>query len=191
MRIPIDLSNYKDRRGGYVTPGRYLVTVEDVESDTSKAGNPYLRVFLRVKTGELKGTVLRDQLTLSEKAMFRVVGFLEALTGKDVPRKEFNIETDQWLNRSLVVDVDDTEYPTGSGKMQSNISGYMRAAIMASAAQEAEDLPVEGYDASGQSGVQDSIPPVEDTPAPAEMVESNGSGVNLDTGEVDLETIDL
>lgn len=119
----IDLSNYKDRVGARVIPGRYRVVVEDVESDSSKAGNPMINLWFRIQGGEFDGQTLVDRLTITEKALFRVVGFMNAL-GLPTPKKQIRINPQKFLGQILDVDVDDGE--PYNGRVKSEIRGYLR-----------------------------------------------------------------
>lgn len=60
----VDLTNYKDRVGNRVVPGRYTVVVEDAESDTAKTGNPMVNLWLRVQGGEFDGATIVDRLVI-------------------------------------------------------------------------------------------------------------------------------
>ena len=66
--VTIDLSNFKDRVGQRIQPGRYRVVVDDVEQDTAKSGNQMINLWLRVVEGEFSGSVLIDRLVLTPDA---------------------------------------------------------------------------------------------------------------------------
>jgi hypothetical protein len=121
--VVVDLTGFKDRVGQYVPPGRYRVLVEEAESDTSKQGNPMVVLYLRVQGGEHDGSNLVDRLTLTDKAMFRVVNFMQAI-GMPTPRKRLQINLRQFTNRVLDVDVQDEPY---LGKVTAKIAGYNKA----------------------------------------------------------------
>jgi hypothetical protein len=121
--VIVDLTNYKDRVGSRLTPGRYTVTVEDVELDKSKAGNPMVNVWYRVLGGEHEGATVIDRLTLTEKAMFRVVGFMQAL-GFPTPRKRLKLDVEKFVGRKLQIDVEDGD--PYNGRVKSEVRGYLK-----------------------------------------------------------------
>jgi hypothetical protein len=134
----IDLTNYRDKVGTRVTPGRYTVVVEDAESDKSRAGNPMINLFFRVQGGQHDGATIVDRLTLTEKALFRVVGFMQAL-GFPTPKKRIKVNTNQFVGRTLQIDVEDGE--PFNGRIKSEVRGYLRLD-----AADAEETADEDYD---------------------------------------------
>lgn len=133
----IDLTNYKETTSARVAPGRYSVVVTSADQDESKAGNPMIVLNLTINGGEFDGSTLVDRLALTEKAMFRVVAFMQAL-GLKTPKEKFRVNLDSWVGRSLSVDVDDDTY---QGRTSSRVVGYIRDT--APAAKEERDLDVE------------------------------------------------
>lgn len=181
-QITIDLSNYKETSSAYVEPGTYTVTVEDVEitktgEKSKNPGTPMLVLNYRITdpSSPADGAVLVDRLTLSEKAMFRVVGFLTAL-GLPTPKKKLALNTATLLNKRLQVTVEDGQ--PYNGQVRSEIRGYLKvvggtAAAAAAPATDVADL------------TEDDAEDEEPTTAPAEPVEE-------DTDEsVDLDTLNL
>jgi len=117
--LTIDLTNYKDRRGSRVEPGKYVVVVEDVESNKSNAGNPYLTMWLRVASeGEHKGDTILDRLVLTEKSLWRVVAFLQAVN-VPTPRKRLSIPYRSIIGKRLTVDVEDGDPYNGTVRSRS------------------------------------------------------------------------
>lgn len=183
MSLIIDLSNYKDRFGSRVPEGTHEVIVEDVEMDKSKAGNPMLNVWYRVVGGEADGLTLIDRLTITEKALFRVVGFMQAV-GLPTPRKRLQINPQSFIGKRLRVEVEDGE--PYNGRVRSEVRGYQKSADAAAKRADATDLPEEGE------------PTPFDLPedaAPAETVEDRvhalAGKITEETGPVDLDSIDL
>lgn len=123
--VNIDLSNYKDRVGSRVLPGRYRVIVEDAETDTAKSGNTMINLWLRVQGGEFDGATIVDRLVLTEKSLFRVVGFMQAI-GMPTPKKRLRVNVRSFHGRVLDVDVDDGD--PYNGRVKSEIRGYLRIA---------------------------------------------------------------
>lgn len=119
----VDLTNYKDRVGSRVIPGRYTVVVDDAESDTARSGNPMVNLWLRVQGGEFDGATIIDRLVMTEKSLFRVVGFMQAV-GLPTPRKRLKLNIRQFVGKTLQIDVVDGE--PYNGRVKSEVSGYMR-----------------------------------------------------------------
>lgn len=173
-QIVIDLTNYKDRFGSRVEEGTYLVQVEDLESSQSKAGNPMINVFLRIIEGEEEGKTLVDRLTLSENAMFRVVGFLTGL-GIKTPRKRIAIDPARIIGRKVIVEVADGE--PYNGNVRSEVKSYSRVKV--TAAETENEL-----DGLGEE-VEQSAPSQAPEPVEASVSET------VDDADIDLEDIDL
>lgn len=126
MEIIIDLSNYKDTSSAKVPEGRYRVVVDDVETDTAaKTGNTVIKVWLRILGGTQDGEVIIDRLTITPKAMFRVVGFMQGI-GIPTPKKRLAIDLRSFLHRQVDVDVEDDE--PYNGRIKSRIARYIRIA---------------------------------------------------------------
>lgn len=174
--LVIDLSNYKDRVGARVTPGRYRVVVEDVESDSSKAGNPMINLWFRIQGGEFDGQTLVDRLTITEKALFRVVGFMSAI-GLPTPKKKFSINPQKFLGQQLEVDVDDGE--PYNGRVKSEIRGYIRVP-RTSQSSATEDDGLEEFSAETTSN-----------PAPAAAAEAAPQAEAAPAADAADEAVDL
>lgn len=137
----VDLTNYKDRVGNRVLPGRYTVIVEDAEKDTSSNNNPMCNLWLRVQGGEFDGATIVDRITLTEKSMFRVVGFMQAI-GLPTPKKRLKVNTRVFVGKRLEIDVEDGE--PYLGRIKSEVRGYMR--IMGGGNETVADLDDVGAD---------------------------------------------
>lgn len=137
MEIIIDLSNYKDTSSARVPEGRYRVVVDDVETDTAKTGNTVIKVWLRILGGVQDGEVIIDRLTLTDKAMFRVVGFMQGI-GIPTPKKRLALDLRSFLHRQVDVDVEDDE--PYNGRIKSKITRYIRVAQPKTEEAAADDL---------------------------------------------------
>lgn len=164
----IDLSNYKDRVGSRVAPGRYRVQVEDAEQDKSAAGNTMINLWLRVSDGGPEdGQTIVDRLVLTEKSLFRVVGFMQAI-GLPTPKKRLKLNVRQFIGKVLEVDVEDGD--PYNGRVKSEVRGYLRVAKSEQAGEaDLDDLADVGEEPAPLS-----------TPSASEEPE-----------DVDLETVDL
>lgn len=134
-KIHLALGSYRSNQSDRVPEGRYTVRVQDVDVQKSNQGNTMIVTWLEVVSGDFKGSVLVDRLTITEKAMFRIVGFMKAL--KMPTSKDVDIDPRVFLNRLLDVDVVDREYRE---TISSNVSGYMPATGSADSAQDTADL---------------------------------------------------
>ena len=183
----IDLSNYKDRVGSRVLPGRYRVVVEDVEADQSKAGNPMINLWFRIQGGEFDGQTLVDRLTVTEKALFRVVGFMQAI-GLPTPKKKLQINPQKFLGQVLDVDVDDGE--PYNGRVKSEVRGYLRVPKEARNSAASEDELGDGMDefsAETSSNTSSTAAPAQ----PQQETKTQAADSASESEEVDLDSLDL
>lgn len=162
----IDLTNYKDKVGSRIVPGRYKVLVEDAEADTAKSGNKMINLWFRVQGGEFDGSTIVDRLVITDNSLFRVVGFMQAL-GLPTPKKRLQINLRQFVGKVLEVDVEDGD--PYNGRVKSEVRGYNRIAGITAESADLEDLPT------------------------ARSTEDVLAGIDAagDTDEVDLDAIDL
>jgi hypothetical protein len=123
--VTIDLSDYKDKVGSRIIPGRYLVLVEDAEQDTARSGNTMINLWFRVKGGEFDGSTIVDRLVLTPNSLFRVVGFMQAI-GMPTPKKRLAINLRQFVGKTLEIDVEDGE--PYNGRIKSEVRGYIKVA---------------------------------------------------------------
>lgn len=148
--ITIDLSNYKDKVGSRVPEGRYRVRVADAEQDRSNAGNDMINLWLDIVGGDEDGQTIVDRLVLTEKSLFRVVGFMQAL-GLQTPKKRLSVNIQQWIGRVLDIDVEDGD--PYNGRVKSEVRGYSRVKQGAKPAE-----PVQDDETGGDYGTPDSSP---------------------------------
>ena len=162
LKTVIDLSNYKDSGNVRIPEGRYRAIVDDVDLDKSRAGNTMIKVWMRVLGGEHDGAVILDRLTLTDKAMFRVVGFMQGI-GIKTPKKKLQINLGTFLNRQVDIEVVDGE--PYNGRIRSEIAQYIRIAQP-----KAEEAPEDDLDAL-EADVEDEAPAAKPAKAsPAEEV---------------------
>lgn len=180
----LDLTNYKDRVGSRVTPGRYRVYVEDAEMGQTSKKDPMINIWLLIQGGEYDGATIIDRLLPAhEKALFRVVGFMDAI-GLPTPKKRMRLNVRAFVGKVLEVDIEDGE--PYNGRVKSEIRGYFKVS----------------------QGGATTTTKVKNTPPPADLEEdeptarsnpldglsefaSVGSDGGGDETEVDLSTLDL
>lgn len=182
-QITLDLTQFKDRQGARVAPGDYNVVVEDVEVGKSNSGNTMVTLWFRIVGGDEDGSVLVDRLTITDKALFRVVAFMQAI-GLKTPRKRFRVDAALFRNKRLTVSVDDGE--KYMGRIPSNITGYMRG--KASAKKETD--PWETPEESEVEDEETTEEEVEEAPKPKAKAKSKGKAKAAPEPEEDDEDED-
>lgn len=178
--ITLDLTNYKDRVGNRVEPGTYRVIVEDVEQDTARSGNTMINLWFKVQGGEFDGSTIVDRLVLTEKSLFRVVGFMQAI-GLPTPKKRLSLDINKFVNKVLEIEVEDGE--PYNGRVKSEVRGYTR---VRKSSKPAEDS------LSDFEGVEEAEP-AEASPEPQEAnsdASAPAASPAEDDGEVDLDSIE-
>lgn len=182
MAITVDLTNYKDRVGNRIAPGTYRVIVEDVEQDTARSGNTMINMWFRVQGGDFDGATVVDRLVLTEKSLFRVVGFMQAI-GMPTPKKRLSVDINKFVNQVLEIQVEDGD--PYNGRVKSEVRGYAR---------------VKKSEKAAEADLSDLEEPEEPTPAESAPSDSEGSSgvseasesasTDTDTAE-DSEEVDL
>lgn len=180
--IVIDLSNYKDSGNVRIPEGRYRAIVDDVDLDKSRAGNTMIKVWMRVLGGEHDGAIILDRLTLTDKAMFRVVGFMQGI-GIKTPKKKLQINLKTFLKRQADIEVVDGE--PYNGRIRSEIAQYIRIAQP-----KAEEAPEDDLDAL-EAATEDEAPAAKPAKAsPAEEAAEDSDENPWDAGE-DSDSVDV
>ena len=180
--IVIDLSNYKDSGNARIPEGRYRAIVDDVDLDKSRAGNTMIKVWMRVLGGEHDGAIILDRLTLTDKAMFRVVGFMQGI-GIKTPKKKLQINLKTFLKRQADIEVVDGE--PYNGRIRSEIAQYIRVAQP-----KAEESSEDDLDAL-EAAAEDEAPATKpDKASPAEEVSEDSDENPWDAGD-DSDSVDV
>ena len=138
-KLSIDLTNYKSN-GDYVKPGTYEVIVDDIETTKTKAGDPMLNVWFVIQKGDEEGRTVMDRFPIMDKALWRVVKFLNAV-GLKTPRKNVTIDTARIVNRRLVITVVDGK--PYNNRIRSEVDDYFPAKKSAAPAAPADVEDVE------------------------------------------------
>lgn len=178
----VDLTNYKERFGSKVPEGTYRVKVDDAELDTSKAGNQMINLWLAIQGGDYDGVIITDRVTLSDKAMFRVVAFLNAI-GLSTKKQKHALSLRHIIGKVLEVTVEDGE-PYG-GNIRSEVRQYARPSAAVSAVQSEDlddDFGAELEDEGEPAQAPDTTPVAEEQPPSVVKVTSSqvDDEVNLD-----------
>ena len=185
--VVIDLQNYKDRVGTRVVPGRYRVRVDDAELDQTRDGAPMINVWLVVAEGEFEGATVIDRLLPQHpKALFRVVGFMQAI-GLQTPKKRLRVNITSWVGKVLEVDIEDGE--PYNGRVKSEVRGYYRIERKASAAaSDLADIPDAEDIAAAAAGEE---APVVSGPRTEAAKANPGDDPSLGADDGSYEPIDL
>lgn len=146
----LDLSGYRERLSATVPEGRYLAQIDDVEqTKTSSTNKDMFNVWVRIIEGPHAGAVIIDRLTITEKALFRIVGFLNGL-GLPTPKRRLTLNTQQWVGRKVWIDTRIGE-PYRGRPGRSEIEGYTRYVAETAEADATANEPVEPYDEPDRS----------------------------------------
>lgn len=194
--VVIDLSNYKDRVGSRVAPGRYRVRVEDVEAAKSNNGNPMINIWFNIVGGDNDGQTIVDRLTITEKSLFRVVGFMQAI-GLPTPKKRLQVNPRQFVGKTLDIDVEDGE--PYNGRVKSEVRGYVRVAGTAKPVEEDEefgDVDEPEVEQATTGAADPEASPIEKAPekaeaAPAKAAPAPAADADDASEPVDLDEIEL
>lgn len=183
--LVLDLSNYKDRVGSRVPPDTYRVQVEDVEMTESANKNPMINVWFTILEGESQGQTLTDRLVLTEKSLFRVVGFMNAI-GLPTPKKKLKLNIRQFVGKVLDVDIDDGE--PYNGRIRSEVRGYNK--VPGANQSAGADLPDEAPSTSVDAV---DLPAPEATTALADPAkeETAPTSAAADSDDLDLTSVEL
>lgn len=132
-KFDLDFSNYTNRFGDNVVPGRYRCKVVEIEPTKSQSGNNMLNVRMSVLSvapgakgdGSAKGATLVNRLTLTENAIFKAWEFVRAC-GMNPERKKYRFDSDQFIGKVVDVEVDDREW---NGNISTNVLGVYPPAM--------------------------------------------------------------
>lgn len=210
--IVLDLTNYKDRTSARVPQDTYRVIVDDVEVGTANLRDPkmqqklgrdtqvQLSVYLRIHGGDFDGMTIVDRLyPENEKALFRVVGFMQAL-GLKTPRKRLSFNPQGWVGKSLeIVTRDGQPY---NNQIRSEVASYARLTSGAGASSDASDIEDiedaddsdDAEDVTEETAEVEETEEVDETPEPAPKAKARKREPEPEEddaqGEVDLDDID-
>lgn len=184
----VDLTGYRDRTGSRVEPGRYKVQIEEVESDktgpnSKKPGTPMINLWFRIVGGEYDGHTVVDRLVLMDTAMFRFVGFMQAL-GLPTPRKRIKVNIAQFVGKTLQIDVEDGD--PYNGRVKSEVRGYLKVSG-GDASEESEDLDEDVSD----EPTEDAEPKAEKRKATSPPSADSPEDALGDLEEIDLDEVSI
>ena len=88
-----------------IPPGEYLVGVTAAEEKTSKNGHPQVALDLEILEGELKGRGVKDWVTVTERAMWRVKQVLVAIGYPNADSGEVDLEATKMIGGKAVITI--------------------------------------------------------------------------------------
>lgn len=87
----------------FVAPGIYPVEIEKAIEKTSQAGNPMIKLDVRVLAGkDVEGPLIWDHLVFTPKASWKIDQFLASIGQAVVPGEEVSIEAEDLVGTSGV-----------------------------------------------------------------------------------------
>ena len=88
-----------------IPPGEYLVGVTAAEEKTSKNGYPQVALDLEILEGELKSRGVKDWLTVTERAMWRVKQVLVAIGYPGAESGELDLQAPKMIGGKAVITI--------------------------------------------------------------------------------------
>jgi len=88
-----------------IPPGEYLVGVTAAEEKTSKNGHPQVALDLEILEGELKGRGVKDWVTVTERAMWRVKQVLMSIGYPNADSGEVDLEAPKMIGGKAIITI--------------------------------------------------------------------------------------
>ena len=88
-----------------IPPGEYLIGVTAAEEKTSKNGHPQVALDLEILEGEFKGRGVKDWLTVTERAMWRVKSVLTSIGYPIAASGEVDLEAPKMIGGKAVITI--------------------------------------------------------------------------------------
>ena len=88
-----------------IPPGENLVGVTAAEEKTSKNGHPQVALDLEILEGELKGRGVKDWLTVTERAFWRVKQVLKAINYPGCDQDEVDLQAPKMIGGKAVITI--------------------------------------------------------------------------------------
>ena len=88
-----------------IPPGEYLIGVTAAEEKLSKNGYPQVALDLEILEGELKGRGVKDWLTVTERAMWRVKQVLVAIRYPNADSGEVDLEAPKMIGGKAIITI--------------------------------------------------------------------------------------
>jgi hypothetical protein len=88
-----------------IPPGEYLIGITAAEEKTSKNGHPQVALDLEILEGELKGRGVKDWVTVTERAMWRVKQVLVSIGYPNADSGEVDLEAPKMIGGKAVITI--------------------------------------------------------------------------------------
>ena len=88
-----------------IPPGDYLVGITAAEEKTSKNGHPQVALDLEILEGELKGRGVKDWVTVTERAMWRVKQVLMSIGYPNADSGEVDLQAPKMIGGKAIITV--------------------------------------------------------------------------------------
>ena len=88
-----------------IPPGEYLIGVTAAEEKTSKNGHPQVALDLEILEGELKGRGVKDWVTVTERAMWRVKQVLTSIGYPIAASGEVDLDAPKMIGGKAVITI--------------------------------------------------------------------------------------
>ena len=112
-----------------IPPGEYLVGVTAAEEKTSKNGYPQVALDLEILEGELKGRGVKDWLTVTERAMWRVKQVLTSIGYPIADSGEVDLDAPKMIGGKAIITV---KHEVWDDKVRLRIDHWAPAAVSTS-----------------------------------------------------------
>ena len=88
-----------------IPPGEYLIGITAAEEKTSKNGHPKVALDLEILEGELKGRGVKDWVTVTERAMWRVKQVLTSIGYPIAASGEVDLDAPKMIGGKAVITI--------------------------------------------------------------------------------------
>jgi hypothetical protein len=88
-----------------IPPGDYIIGITAAEENTSKNGHPQVALDLEILEGELKGRGVKDWVTVTERAMWRVKQVLVAVGYPNAESGEVDLDAAKMIGGKAVITI--------------------------------------------------------------------------------------
>jgi hypothetical protein len=88
-----------------IPPGEYLIGVTAAEEKTSKNGHPQVALDLEILEGELKGRGVKDWVTVTERAMWRVKQVLTSIGYPIAASGEVDLDAPKMIGGKAIITI--------------------------------------------------------------------------------------
>lgn len=124
-----------------VSEGVHPAKISDIQEKTSQGGDSMLQIAFEVTAGDDKGNRVFDNIVLTDKALWKFKGLLQALNMKC--DSKVVIDLDSMIGKSLEVTVIHEEY---NGTLRAKVSEFNKLGKSASVDEDDEDADFDDED---------------------------------------------